>query len=225
MNSAKKFLSLLIAAVCLWSFALAPALQAAVEYAADAKKAAIINDEFVLPYTAGRVTESRDYGSRKVVVNIQDLHCHSEAQRNIARIIASLDGYYCLKQVYQEGDSGVVDTSWLISARGDELGGKMVESLMDHGKLKGSEYYSAISGRPSLVHGIEDEGIYNENVARLNEIMDVRSRLEAGLEAAAATYVRSLPGKYYSARHRKFESGVARYRAGKMDCVKYYKLL
>ncbi|MGA2091708.1 MAG: hypothetical protein ABSH12_09665, partial [Endomicrobiales bacterium] len=46
---------------------------------------------FQLPYSIGRITDAKYMGSKKVVVAIQDLHCHPEVQRNIAKILGILD--------------------------------------------------------------------------------------------------------------------------------------
>src|ERR1035437_9218704 len=45
---------------------------------------------FQLPYSIGRITDAKYMGSKKVVVAIQDLHCHPEVQRNIAKILGIL---------------------------------------------------------------------------------------------------------------------------------------
>ena len=80
----------------------------------------------IIPLSAGRVTEAWIPGPAErgalpslsdkrniVVVNIQDLHCHAEVQKNISRILKSLEEKYALKNVYVEGAAGEVDTSWL----------------------------------------------------------------------------------------------------------------
>jgi hypothetical protein len=70
-------------------------------------------DDPVIPSTAGRITDARCYDSKQVVIHIQDLHCHGDVQKNIAKILASLDARYALPKVYLEGAIGKVDTSWL----------------------------------------------------------------------------------------------------------------
>ena len=64
----------------------------------------------LIPPAAGRITDAGYYGDGKVVVVIQDLHCHAEVQRNISAILKALDTRYGLSKVYQEGAFGTVDT-------------------------------------------------------------------------------------------------------------------
>jgi hypothetical protein len=43
-----------------------------------------------LPASIGRITGVHDCGSDTVVINIQDIYCHAQVQRNIAKIIIPL---------------------------------------------------------------------------------------------------------------------------------------
>ena len=58
--------------------------------------------------------------------------------------------------MYVEGAYGNVDTSWLCNIKEKELKNKIIENLINGGKLTGSEYYSVKSNRPDLLRGIED---------------------------------------------------------------------
>ena len=51
----------------------------------------------------GKITSSKDAQSDITVINIQDLHCHPQTQRNIAKIIGQISDKYNLKRVYVEG--------------------------------------------------------------------------------------------------------------------------
>jgi hypothetical protein len=57
----------------------------------------------ILPASIGNVT------SDTLGVSPQDLHCHPEAQYNIARILEILDTRYAIKKVQVEGAAGEVD--------------------------------------------------------------------------------------------------------------------
>ncbi|MHB9156375.1 MAG: hypothetical protein ACYC5N_11935, partial [Endomicrobiales bacterium] len=123
----RKAVSLITTGCFLFSFVLGEALHASVDNARDAKRFREIAGEFVLPASTARITDGSDCGSRAVVVNIQDLHCHPEVQRNISRILSLLDRKYRLKKIYVEGAAGAVDTSWL----GDIKDGKLKKELVE----------------------------------------------------------------------------------------------
>ena len=114
-------------------------------------------DNFELPYSYGKITSSAFTGSDTVVINIQDLHAHPGVQKNISKIINLFDTKFSVKNIYLEGAYGQVDTSWLSSASNRELKEKVLNSMMESGRLTGAEYYSAVSGRPGIIKGLENE--------------------------------------------------------------------
>ena len=60
-------------------------------------KASSISNEY------GKITSSKDAQSDITVINIQDLHCHPQTQRNITKIIGQIADKYNLKSIYVEG--------------------------------------------------------------------------------------------------------------------------
>jgi hypothetical protein len=73
-------------------------------------------------------------GSRQLVINIQDLHCHPQVQRNISKILSVLDEKYGLKEVYVEGGYGNISTSWLCNVKDKVFRKEILETLVDQGK-------------------------------------------------------------------------------------------
>jgi len=124
--------------------------------------------EFSVPYALGRITDAQYMRSDRVVINIQDLHCHAEVQRNIGKILGLIDRQYGLSKVYVEGGVGPVDTSWVQALDNRKYREKVVETLMDGGVLTGSEYYSILSGKFNLLQGLEDKTLYPKPCASGN---------------------------------------------------------
>jgi len=58
-----------------------------------------------------------------------------------------------------------------------------MESLIDQGRLTGSEYYSCLSDRPGLLKGIEDETIHKANIIRLGRLFEIRQDCEQKSES------------------------------------------
>ena len=56
-------------------------------------KASSISNEY------GKITSSKDAKSDVTVINIQDLHCHPQTQRNISKIIGQIADKYNLKSI------------------------------------------------------------------------------------------------------------------------------
>ncbi|MCX5782415.1 MAG: hypothetical protein NT145_06905 [Elusimicrobia bacterium] len=183
-----------------------------------------IDRNFTLPAAFGRITDGKYFGSEQVVINIQDLHCHAEVQRNITRILSILDEKYKLENVYLEGASGQVDTSWIGSIKDKEIKQKMMESLTDRGRFTGAERYSVISEKPYLIKGIEKEDVYIANFKRLNKIIESHDQVRKILDSINVDIV-NLKSTYYNKKQKRMGEIVARYRNGKIDAKKYYRLL
>jgi hypothetical protein len=127
------------------SFVFGQAVAEVLQTKRDTKQFQQIFADFAIPHTAGRVTGAKYYGSPEIVINIQDLHCHAEVQKNIGDILGLLDKKFGLKKVYLEGASGQVDTGWLAGIKDREIRRQIVDSLLSQGKLTGAEYYSVAS--------------------------------------------------------------------------------
>ena len=94
----------------------------------------------VIDIESGKVTASKDVKSDVTVVNIQDLHCHPQTQKNISNIIGELSKRYKVKKVYVEGGYGEIDTGWIGTIRDEKIKEEVIEKLLEEGILTGSEY-------------------------------------------------------------------------------------
>jgi cytidylate kinase len=183
----------------------------------------LIND-LCIPGAVGRVTEARYFGSPQTVIVIQDLHCHPEVQRNIAKMLSSLERKYVFKAVYLEGAAGPVDTSWLSCIRDEKVRNGLVESLVDQGKLTGAEYYSVKAGKPFIIQGMEDKELHTGNLKRLGKILEDKDGIEADLQAVEGA-VQQLKRNYYNKKQTKLDELVSDHRNGKLETRRYYAFL
>ncbi len=200
------------------------AVSAVLETARETKQFNLAMENFAVPHTLGRITDGRYFGSDQVVINIQDLHCHAEVQRNIDKILSLLDEKYKLKEVFLEGAWKDVDTSWLADIKSKKIKQRLIDSLTDQGVLTGAEYYSASSGKTSLIKGLENEGLYFANFKRLNEIIKNQPEIKYVLGQVGKD-IDQLKDTYYNRDQKQLENTEKRYKEGKMEAKKYYKLL
>ena len=220
----KKLVAVLTGACFLYSSVFAAVLQAAVGKTHTVKEFKRLLDQSVIPQSAGRVADYSPGSGETVVVNVQDLHCHPEAQRNIARIIGAIDKKYPLKKIYIEGASGDVDTQWLANIKDDKYRRQITETLLDQGKLTGAEYYSVTAQKPDILAGIEDEKVYKENFVRLNRIINNKEIYKKALVELRGE-LELIKERHYNPQNARFEKFLIEYRAGKIEPKKYYKLL
>lgn len=220
----KKLIAVVTTACFLYSSVFSGIVQASVDKTHTIKEFKRILDNAVIPQSAGRVTDYSAGADDTVVINVQDLHCHAEVQRNIAKVIAALDEQYPLKKIYIEGAAGEIDTSWLSGIKDKNFQKEMTETLVDQGRLTGAEYFSVLTGRPNILYGIENDKLYKENFVRLNTITINKERYRR-ITASLKAELETMKGRYYNSQNARFEKFLNEYRTGEMEPRKYYKLL
>ena len=87
----------------------------------------------VIDIESGKVTARKDVKSDVTVVNIQDLHCHPQTQKNISNIIGELSKRYKVKKVYVEGGYGEIDTGWIEAIKDEKIKREVIEKLLEEG--------------------------------------------------------------------------------------------
>jgi hypothetical protein len=180
---------------------------------------------FVLPSSIGKITNAYYSGSNAVVINIQDLHCHVEVQKNIGKILALLDKRFGLKDVYVEGAVGQVDASWLNRViKNKAARDKIVGTLFNNGILSGAEYYAITAQKPLLLKGLEKGAPYFENLQRLGNILEKRHQIRMQI-SELRTEIETIARHYFTHDNLKFQKLTYDRQNEKIDSAKYYSLL
>ncbi|MCX5782213.1 MAG: hypothetical protein NT145_05865, partial [Elusimicrobia bacterium] len=225
VQSFKKVVAVLTVTAFLFTSVFSQALHALAVTDGDiTRQVKLTLDGLTIPYSLGRITDGRCFDSDKVVINIQDLHCHSEVQRNISRILELLDEKYHLNKVYIEGSAGNIDTSWVNLIENKALREKIINTFVEAGRISGTEYYSIKANKPHLLVGIENNELYKENVLRLGKIIESQKEIQAKMPQVKQN-LSKLREKYFEKGNEKLDELTARYSQGKISSEKYYKLL
>jgi cellulose synthase/poly-beta-1,6-N-acetylglucosamine synthase-like glycosyltransferase len=225
--NADKICAIITLSCFLFSFVCSEPLQAIVDMRAESSAAGRFNKpagDLLIPQSCGRITDGRAFGSRQVVINIQDLHCHAEVQRNIAKILGTLDKEYGLTNVFVEGGYGDIDTSRLGNIADKALRKEVIENLISQGELTGTEYYSIATDKPHLLKGIEDEAVHKANIVRLGKILDKKEYFETKLKELDKD-LEFMKARYFSSSNRIFDRLVSKNKANGIPTAKYYRLL
>jgi len=220
----KKLLSVLVAACfVLTSIGGQAAASVAANMRATEQYKQIFSD-FMLPYSYGKITDAHFASTDRVIINIQDLHCHPKVQKNISNIIDLFDKRYGVKTVYLEGAYGNVDTSWVAGGVDANYKSKLLDKMIETGRLTGAEYYSALSGKTHIIKGLETKEPYLENLKRFGDILENKDKIELILKSVDKS-TQDLKNKYYDRRQFKLEQLAKDFAAGKINSEKYYILL
>jgi len=220
----KKTVSITVTVSLLLSFVISPSTASVIINEETANQYSKIFDNFILPYSYGQITKAHYAGTDRVVINIQDLHCHPKVQRNISNIIETFDKSYGINKVYLEGAYGKVDTSW-INNKIQEYGmPELLDKMLETGRLTGAEYYSALSGKNQIINGLEEKGPYLENLKRFGNIIENQEKINLILNAVEES-TKELKDKYYTTKQHNIDEISQKYKEGKINTEKYYSLL
>lgn len=163
----KRFFVVSIAAVFLFT-SITP--QFAYASVIDNRSSIINAIEKAIPQSAGYITEYNIKDNDNIIVYIQDMHCNPGVQRNISRIISSLDEKIGVDKVILEGaPQGKVESN-VLTALPERVKYSVVERLLNRGLLTGVELYSVESDRKNI-YGIEEWDKYIENLFRAADLI------------------------------------------------------
>ena len=173
----------------------------------------------------GKITSSKDAQSDITVINIQDLHCHPQTQRNISKIIGEIADKYNLTKIYVEGGYGNIDVHWINSIKDENIRKQAIEKLLQEGILTGSEYYKLTSNNDKVeLKGIDEEKIHKDNVKRLSWIIAQQSKYREITEKVTKE-IDILENIYVNNRNKRFNRSIEEYSTNKIDSKTFYKQL
>ena len=173
----------------------------------------------------GKITSVKDAKSDITVINIQDLHCHPQTQKNISKIIEQIKEKYNLSSIYVEGGYGNIDTSWLNAIRDEQIKKQVINKLLEEGILTGAEYFSLTSDCKNIeLKGIDDKSLHMENLKRLSQIIKNQDKYKQVCDKISKE-ISFLEKTYVNERNRRFNKSIQEYVYGKVDAKKFYRQL
>lgn len=147
--------------------------------------------DYYPPSSLARVTDSflstsdraNEPSSRRLVLLIQDLHCHPDVQRKISQLLEHYDskgigtGF-----VAAEGAEGPVDLSPIALFPDEKIKKAVTEEFVDKGLFSGVERYAILNGRADRLRGVEDKSAYQLHRKIFRESWEGRMRLAREIE-------------------------------------------
>ncbi len=181
--------------------------------------------ENVVPFNLGKVTNSTDFSTSKVVVQIQDLHGDYQTQKNIASILSYLDKNYGISNIYVEGaPQGKLSTKWLADISDNSTKKAFIEAMMSVGELSGAEYFSVTEGKTDILKGAENFNAYSANLVRLAEMKRNQAVVEAQL-LPLQMQIESIGQKIYGKDNKQILALSQKYKKNEITTEKYFKTL
>ena len=224
--SFKKFVAIFTTTCFIFSIICSQTIYAAMPISNSAAPIDLNNmPNSIIPFNLGRITDAYySNNSGDVVINIQDLHSHEQTQRNISSILSILDNKFGIVDIYVEGATGILNTSWLSDIKDSKTKQQVLDNLLRNGRLSGGEFFAVQSNKKTILKGLEDNKLYSQNFNKLNEIYNKKYEITNYLSIIKNIFNKNSE-QYYSKENKKINKIVESYKEGKIKTDKYIELL
>lgn len=156
-----------VAACCLFFSAAKIALSAeSTPASSTAVRDLKVSDIFV-PQDLGYVLETHEPANPSgapIIVQIQEAHVNYEGQKHLADILERLIKEHGLKLILVEGGQGDASLAYLRDYGSAERRKQVAEKYLKAGIMSGEEYLDMTSNYPLILWGVEESGLYRDNV-------------------------------------------------------------
>lgn len=158
----------------------------------------------------------------KMVINIQDLHCNYEAQKNIAAILEHLISTYGLKVISVEGGSGKIDTAFYKELPDAKIKEQVADYFLREARINGTEYYAITTERDISLYGAEDPKYYDKNLEAFLKALPSREKILENI-AMLENGLNILKNRIYNDKLKDLDDHVVAYDNGELDFESYVK--
>ncbi|OGW83600.1 MAG: hypothetical protein A2987_02925 [Omnitrophica bacterium RIFCSPLOWO2_01_FULL_45_10] len=165
---------------------------------------------FTLPAYLGRIKESWSnsqipkFPNSRTIIHIQDAHCNYAAQNQISNIMDYLNREYGINVVNLEGGEDDYNFRAFYDIKNSSLRKKVSDYFLKEGEINGAEFYAINNhGRISL-WGVEDTGLYIENLKVYRDSLSYKDDAEKLLREFKFTLSR-IKAKIYSKELLEFD--------------------
>jgi len=179
-----------------------------------------------IPPAFGTVKEryQQDKDSKGLIVHIQDLHTHYEAHKNISSIIEQLSNRHGINMVLceaKETDKGLAFLKpWALK----KARTKVADQYLKEGKLTGWEALDLTSDVDLTLQGIEDKGLYMQDMDRFLKAEVFRPDALKFLKVLQ-NVIGNLKTRMYSRPQRAFDEKMGFYRDEHIGITEYTEYL
>ncbi len=183
--------------------------------------------DIAVPPELGYVIEARQStgpAPHPLIVHIQEAHVNYEAQKRLATILEQLIQQHGLKLILVEGGHGNVGLEEFRQYGPPQTRQQVAERYLKSGVLSGEEYLDITSNYPLMLWGIEDEGLYQENVNAFLDTEDLRASLQPIIAEVRAS-AEALKPRLFDPALTEVQAATAKFENGTMELSDYANLL
>ncbi|MCX5666185.1 MAG: methyltransferase [Candidatus Omnitrophica bacterium] len=216
-----KVIALMVSFTFIWQ-SIGPVAKAEDAYAAtlSSDSRSIDISSIKLPASIGEVIDSSKGNIGKTIIHIRDAHCDYSAQNSISGLVNYFRDKHGIKLVALEGGAGDYDLSVFTDIKDVSLREKTADYFVKQGEVNGAEFYAINNPAKVMLYGVEDPGLYTENLSAYMESLKFKDDAQRLLKVLSAT-ISKLKSKIYPANFKQFDEKVRLFKEDKLSFEEY----
>lgn len=176
--------------------------------------------KFSLPTNLGQITDTYKANSRKTIIHIQDAHCNYSCQHSISDTLKFLNEKYSVSTAMLEGASGNYNLSLFTDISELDIRQKVSDYFVKFGRVNGAEYFAVNNPDKVGLKGLEDPGLYINNLEAYRNGLKNKNESEKILNTLSLALTQ-LKAHVYSDAVKEFDSKRNNYINKQMDLSAY----
>jgi hypothetical protein len=161
---------------------------------------------------------------RPLVVHIQDVHEHQEAQLNISALINDVVQTGAVTLVGLEGAVGAFDLAPYRSFPNKTVINDVADFMVQEHMIGGGEHAGWTAEKTPTLWGVEELGIYLKNINSFKDALPAQQRVQDRIKNWQFRLAQVKPA-VFSAKLKNFDDNQARFRAGTLSLPEFMDLL
>ena len=158
--------------------------------------------------------------SGQMIITIQDLHCHYQAQKNIAKMLEYFTNTYGLNLISVEGGSGKIDTSFYKDLPDEKVKEQVADYFLREARINGTEYFAITTKKEIALYGAEDEKYYDKNLKAFLKALPKRDKILEDI-ATLENNLNILKDRIYNKRLKELDDHIVAYQNGSLPFEDY----
>ncbi|MBN1585861.1 MAG: hypothetical protein JW937_00355 [Candidatus Omnitrophica bacterium] len=178
-----------------------------------------------IPSELGRIESSFEaQGGDRMVIHIQDVHAHSEAQENIGRLLEHLSKEYGIELVTVEGSAGPIDVDLFSCIPHAEVRAYWAREALREASITGPEKVAIAERLPIELVGVEEPALYIQDFNAFRSIHPL-SASTVFLLVNFDSSLQALRERAYPEKVLALDAARTRYLRNEMSLPQYLNLL
>lgn len=178
----------------------------------------------LLPHGSIREIHLAKKANAPIVIHIQDAHGIEEAQKNVAAMLQGLGEKHGVSLVGLEGASGGIHLAPYRDWPSAAVTRDIADTFLKEGKIGGAEFLGLTASRPLFLWGVEDTGLYLDNIKAFRDSFKekpIMQKVLADLKAVIGPLKQTL----YSKKLLEFDKHFQNYQGQKEGLATYVRYL